>query len=197
MRCRRLAPMARKAASSEVHARGFGDIIGIALIAASVLTLVALLSYDPRDVPANTTTPNAATHNWIGQVGAWQGFLLFFVFGASAYLLPVILFCFGLSYLFQLMAYFHRRWVWTAILLFCCMGLFDLNKLVKPLANWQQNFNATSAGGWMGLMMNKYLFGHFGSVGATIIFATLYLISLLYLTNFQLGEWLRGFLTRQ
>src|SRR6266498_1873854 len=186
--------MARKAASSEVHARGFGDIIGIVLIAASVLTLVAMISYDPRDVPANTTAPNETPKNWIGQVGAWLGYALFFVFGASAYLLPIILCCFGLSYLFLLMSYFHRRWVWSAILLLCCMGLFDLNKSLQFLAHWQQNHNAASAGGSLGLMMNRYVFGHFGSVGATIIFATLYLISLLFLTNFQLGEWLRGLL---
>jgi len=76
------------------------------------------------------------------------------------------------------------------------MGLLDLNKPVTFLAHWQRNYNAASAGGWIGLMMNKYLFGHFGLVGASIIFATLYLISLLFLTNFQLGEWLRGLLAR-
>jgi hypothetical protein len=30
------------------------------------------------------------------------------------------------------------------------------------------------------MMFSKYLFGHFGKVGATILFATLYLISLLF-----------------
>src|SRR6266850_1010531 len=189
--------MARKASPNEVHARGFADIIGIVLIAVSVLTLVALLSYDLKDVPANTTDFNKTPSNWIGPAGAWLAYALFFVFGAGAYLLPILLLCFGLSYLFQLMAYFHRRWVWAATLLLCCMGLLDLNKTVKFLANWQQNYAATSAGGWIGLMMNKYLFGHFGQVGATIIFATLYLISLLFLTNFQLGEWLRGLWRRR
>ena len=186
--------MARKASSNQVHARGFGDIIGIALIAVSVLMLVALLSYDPRDVSVNSTETNLTTHNWIGQIGAWIGFLLFFLFGAGAYLLPILLFCFGLSYLFHWMAYFHRRWVWATTLLLCGMGLLDLNKPVAFLAHWQRNYKAPSVGGWVGLMMNKYLFGHFGSVGATIIFTTLYFISLLFLTNFQLGEWLRGLL---
>src|SRR5213596_2029087 len=119
--------MARKASQSQVHARGFGDIIGIVLISIAVLTLVAFFSYDPADVSATRTPPNATTHNWIGQVGAWLGYASFFAFGAGAYLLPILLFCFGLSYLFQLMAYFHRRWVWAAILLLCCIVLLDLN----------------------------------------------------------------------
>src|SRR6266511_2447898 len=90
--------MARKASSSQVDARGFGDIIGIVLISIAVLALVACL-----------------------------GYASFFAFGAGAYLLPILLFCFGLSYLFPLMAYFHRRWLWAPVLLFCCMGLLDLN----------------------------------------------------------------------
>src|SRR5947207_10362480 len=179
--------MALKTSPGEVHARVFGDIIGIVLIAMSVLMLVALFSYDPKDVPANTTDLNPTPHNWIGQVGAWIAFAMYNVFGAGGYLLPVLLFCFGLSYLFQLMAYFHRRWMWAGLLLFCCMGLLDLNSTMRFLSRWQLNHNAISAGGWFGLMMNKYAFGHFGSIGATIIFVTLYVISLLFLTNFQLG----------
>src|SRR5580765_6637097 len=189
--------MARKTSPSEVHARGFGDIIGIVLIAVSMLMLVALFSYDPKDVPANTTDVNETPHNWIGQVGAWLAFALYNVFGAGAYILPILLLCFGLSYLLQLMAYFHRRWAWAALLLLCCMGLLDLYSTANFLVRWQQNHNATSAGGWIGLMMNKYAFGHFGSVGATILFVTLYLISLLFLTNFALGEWLRGLWRRE
>ena len=194
MPCLTLAVMTRKASPSEVHARGFGDIIGIVLIAVSVLMLVALFSYDPKDVPANTTDLNQTPRNWIGQVGAWLAFALYNVFGAGAYLLPVLLFCFGLSYLFQLMAYFHRRWMWAGLLLFCCMGLLDLNSTMRFLSRWQLNHNAISAGGWFGLMMNKYAFGHFGSVGATIIFVTLYLISLRAspLVNELLRDWATG-----
>src|SRR5438093_643411 len=213
--------MARKASPDEVPARGFGDILGIVLISSALLTLVALFSYDRNDLPVNTTNTNRAIQNWIGPVGAWLGYAAFFVFGAGAYLLPILLVCFGLSYLFQLMAYFHRRWVWAAVLFLCCIGLLDLNtnqdaldKLRTPshapgsaaqseavkagfLDRIASNLNAPSAGGWTGLIMNQYLFNHFGHVGATIIFATLYLISLLFLTNFQLGQWLRAWLKPQ
>jgi S-DNA-T family DNA segregation ATPase FtsK/SpoIIIE len=39
--------------------------------------------------------------------------------------------------------------------------------------------------------MNKFIFGYFGTVGATIIFLMICGISILMLTNFQLGEWMR------
>src|SRR5205085_304187 len=47
-------------------------------------------------------------------------------------------------------------------------------------------------GGLIGKSLNNLVFGHFGKGGASIIFITLYIISLLFLTNFQLGEWLRA-----
>src|SRR6185369_4512474 len=40
-------------------------------------------------------------------------------------------------------------------------------------------------------------FRKFGSVGATIVFFTLYLISMVYLTNFHLGVWVRSFWSRE
>ena len=38
----------------------------------------------------------------------------------------------------------------------------------------------------------RYLFGYFGTVGGTIIFLMLSFISVLYLTNFRLGNWLNA-----
>jgi S-DNA-T family DNA segregation ATPase FtsK/SpoIIIE len=68
------------------------------------------------------------------------------------------------------------------------MGLLDLYRgMFKSLELGLH----TMAGGILGRNLNQYLFGYFGTVGATIIFLTLYFISLLFLTNFQLGDWVR------
>jgi DNA segregation ATPase FtsK/SpoIIIE, S-DNA-T family len=53
------------------------------------------------------------------------------------------------------------------------------------------NDEAGRAGGVVGLAMNKVLFNHFGRVGATIIFITLYLISIISLANFHAREYLQ------
>jgi S-DNA-T family DNA segregation ATPase FtsK/SpoIIIE len=110
------------------------------------------------------------------------------VFGAATYLIPIILFFLGLGYLFQLLSFLQRRWWWAILLLLSCMGVLDLYKIhFKRLSD---NLNAP-IGGIIGVTMNQYIFRHFGVFGATILFGTIYLISLLYLTNFKLGEWLR------
>jgi DNA segregation ATPase FtsK/SpoIIIE, S-DNA-T family len=184
--------VARKDSVDSVSARGFADLIGILLTSVGLLLLVALISYDPRDVSVTGTTVNESARNWIGMAGAWGAWLSFFVLGAAAYLAPILILCFGLSYLFQVMDYFHRHWMWAALLLICCTGLFDLYEETRMLAAFRSNVGAPSAGGYVGLMLNQLIFSHFGTFGATILFITAYGISVLYLTNFKLGEWLRS-----
>ncbi len=181
--------MARKAAADSESTHGFNDIIGIVLMGSSVLLLVALLSYNPGDISANRLPTNPSVRNWIGPFGAWVAYYWFLWIGAAAYELPALLVFLGLGCFFDYFAYLRRRWVWTVVLLLCCIGLLDLYKTY--LGNLERNLS-TTAGGVIGVNLNKYLFGYFGTVGATIIFLMLFLISLLFLTNFQLGRWVRS-----
>jgi hypothetical protein len=87
------------------------------------------------------------------------------------------------------MAYFQRRWVWCLVLMLVCMAWLDLYAELTLFSRLSTNINGPP-GGWGGLMLNRYLFGYFGTIGASILFVTLYGISLLYLTNFELGRWL-------
>ena len=182
--------MARKDSRPAADHRGFSDIIGIVLIAAALLLLVAQLSFDRYDVESNRVPPNQAPHNLIGGAGAYGANLLFGFFGAGAFVLPLLLMVFGVGYLFEFFAYLKRRWVWAGMLFLTSLGLFDLYS--TQLDTLCRNINAPSAGGYVGQFMNDLVFDHFGRPGATIIFCTFYLVSLIFLTNFQLGNWLRG-----
>jgi S-DNA-T family DNA segregation ATPase FtsK/SpoIIIE len=164
---------------------GFNDVIGIVLMALAVLLLAALLSYDPHDVAANILPPNPSVRNWIGPFGAHLAFYSFLWVGAAAYVLPVLLLLIGLGCFFQSFAYLRRRWLWTVVLFLCCTGLLDLHR--QHLPNLQKRLGILP-GGILGDALNHDLFGYFGTVGATIIFLMLYFISLMFLTNFKLGE---------
>ncbi len=66
----------------------------------------------------------------------------------------------------------------------------------------REAIGSLSAGGWLGFLTfgqtprYEYGFSLLGTAGATIVYAALCLISLLFLTNFRLGEWIRGFLEK-
>lgn len=200
--------MARKdSPDREPPQRGFNDIIGIVLVSTALLLLVALLSFDKGDLPIHRTEVNQPIRNWIGPVGAHLAQWSFLVLGAGAYFLPFVLLGLALGYFFEALGYLRRRWLWAVVLFLCCLGVLDLYtnqalhaRLVQDpnlpdtalLERLALDLNAPSAGGLLGWWENRYLFRAFGTVGATILFASLWLISLVFLTNFQLGDWIRG-----
>jgi S-DNA-T family DNA segregation ATPase FtsK/SpoIIIE len=185
--------MARKASADSEASRGLNDVVGAVLAGFAVLLLVALLSYHPRDVSANGLPINHPTRNWIGPIGAWMAYGFFLWLGAAAYVLPVLVFFLGIGCFLDSFAYLRRRWPWLIVFMLCCVALLDLYRGMFGVL--EKNL-FTTAGGILGLNLNKYIFHYFGTPGATIIFFTIYFISLLFLTNFQLGQWIRDFWSR-
>ncbi len=181
--------MARKAASDSTEGHGRNDILGVIFFALSVIVLIALYSYDGRDFGIDAVPANKEVKNWIGAVGAHGAHWLFLIFGAAAYLLPVVLLFLSLGYLLSFLTYLQRRWLWSAVLVFVFMGFFDLNE--EWLRGHLLPGIISPAGGIIGNMMNRAVFHHFGKFGANLVFVTVYTVSLLYLTNFRLGNWLR------
>ena len=80
--------MARKAATESGASRGFDDIVGLGLLTAALLLVVAQLSFDANDIAFLTTQVNKPTHNWIGPIGAYLAWFSFLPLGVAGYLLP-------------------------------------------------------------------------------------------------------------
>src|SRR5258708_5371780 len=127
--------MARKAPPDSHAAHGFNDILGVVLPFAALLLLVAQLSFDRGDLAFNQVPPNHPAHNWIGPAGAQLARATFFVFGFSAYMLPLILVIVGLGCWLESLAYLKRRWIWAVVLLVSCMGCLPLLGLRHLHAN--------------------------------------------------------------
>ena len=71
------------------------------------------------------------------------------------------------------------------------------------VGHFHEIIGAQSSGGWLGYITygqtQHYNYGLslLGNLGAIIVYATLGLISLLFLTNFRLGEWIRTWLDKE
>ena len=193
-------PMSRKSPSESEH-RGFADVIGVALLAAALLLVVAQLSFDRCDLASLCNPPNKPLHNWIGPVGAHFAHWFFSLFGVAAYLFPPLFAAFGAAYLFNFPSYLAQRsrWslLWATVLVMAVTGLLHILHESHWTGQVNVRIGAPSAGGFLGYatygQSESYEWGlcMTGRVGATIIYSTLCLISLLFLTGFQLGEWLR------
>jgi S-DNA-T family DNA segregation ATPase FtsK/SpoIIIE len=190
--------MAKKATADSGGGNGkgeFDDIIGVVLLVLALLLFIAQISFNPRDLSFLSNPPNHPVHNWIGKIGAYLGFISFFLLGLAAYILPFLLATFGLSRLLDAMAHLRRHNVWSAtcgfVLLVSLTGLLHLS---HPGA--VERIAAQSAGGFLGWMTfgqtPRYDFGLslLGHIGATIAYLALGGISLLFITKFELGAWL-------
>jgi S-DNA-T family DNA segregation ATPase FtsK/SpoIIIE len=187
--------MARKSDETSHPKNGFNDVIGIALLALALLLLVAQLSFDRHDISFLVTKVNKPAHNWIGPMGAHFAHWFFIFFGLGAYLLPWIFSAFGASYLVGVPAFLRERirWFswWSVVLLVAVTGTFHLLDLHNLAGYAHERIGAASAGGGLGWLTYEYGFWMLGTLGAAIVYAALGLISLLFLTNFQLGHWIR------
>jgi S-DNA-T family DNA segregation ATPase FtsK/SpoIIIE len=194
-------PMAQKSGSDGKH--GMNEVIGILLLAAALLLLVAQLSFDRYDLASVRVPPNREAQNWIGTGGAYFAYATFCPLGLGAYLVPWLLALMGVSYLLNLFAYLreHLRWTvgWMLLLLVSLTGLLHLASGFRWLHDLASNIYTPYAGGWLGYLTygqtrdRNFGFSLLSPLGATVIYATLGIISLLFLTNFHLSEWIRMF----
>jgi len=196
--------MARKSDDAPHSKNGINDVIGIALLVVALLVLVSQLSFDRFDISFYKEPHNKPVHNWIGPFGAYLGWFSFLPFGLAAYLLPWIFAVFGVAFLLNFPGHLRERWrwsaLWTGLLLVSVTGLLYIFSGAGWFGKIHENIGAPNAGGWLGYLTfgqtQKYNFGFslLGGLGATIVYASLGLISLLFLTNFHLGGWIRALL---
>lgn len=190
--------MARKEGREQSVKRGSDDIIGIIWIALAFLFFFALYTFHPSDVPSNQVGTGAGTRNWAGKVGVFLAYTcLLRPFGAAAFLVPFALLALGLGYLFSYLGFIKRRAAWLAGLILSCIGLLQVwRKDVAWIGEWETSINVPTIGGFVGAIFDGAVLQYFGKAGATVVLLALYAISLLFLTNFQLGEWLRSVVAR-
>ena len=188
--------MARKSADAE-SSPGLSYVIGVTLLALALFLLIAQWSFARGDLPMNEMPVNSPIRNHAGWLGAQTAHGFFFVLGASAYLLPVVLVALGLGCWFPALAYLRRRWPWVLVLLISGSGLLHLANDAPLCQRVCYNLSAPYVGGFVGWVLYEYLFWMVGTAGAAILYSALYLISLLFLTNFRLGDWLQRLWNRQ
>ncbi len=195
--------MARKAsAENSSPRRGLDDVIGVALLIAAVLLLLAQWSFDSWDIAAIHNPPNKPPHNWIGPIGAYLAWFVFLAFGVVGYLVPLLLAMFGAAHLLGFLHYLceRLRWslLWSVGLLVSLTGLLYLAGTAGWLGNFHLKLGVPNVGGMLGFLTygqtHNYEFGFslLGPIGATIVYAAIGLVSIVFLTGFQLGDWLRG-----
>jgi hypothetical protein len=144
------------------------EVSGVLLFFGGVLLLLALCSFDARDVPSwafGLHSPcNRVPVNFVGRVGAIVANLCYFLFGGASYFGAVALIGLGVSkFLHQ--ENFGIRAGWAFVFVLSWSTLLDLQKVI--LLDWKARFGIEGPGGWFGhridLVLGKNVLGGLGS----------------------------------
>jgi len=176
------------------HARPFHEISGFFLFGTAALLFLALISYDPGDVPSyiplvSTTTPyNSLTRNYVGLVGAVCAGYSYFLFGSGAYLISMLLVAFGISKTIRPLPSIKERAGWGLVLLLSFCALAERQPWF--LRNWNGELGIEGPGGWSGHALSR-AFIPLGNVGAIVVLLAFCAASLIFVTGFHPVEFLR------
>jgi len=163
------------------------EVTGVLLFFGGVLLLLALCSFDARDVPSwalGIHSPcNKIPVNFVGRVGAIVANLLYFLFGGASYFGAVALIGLGFSkFLHQ--ENFGIRAGWAFVFVLSWSTLLDLQKVI--LLDWKAKFGIEGPGGWFGHHIDLVLGRNvLGGLGSALIFIALALVSLILATGFH------------
>lgn len=174
-------------------------VTGLVLLGLAVLLLVALVTYDARDIPgwvpliSQSNAGNAVTHNLCGVAGAIGAGYLYFLFGAAAYLWIIVLAGYGIAKLAARGFTLRDRFGWSVLLVLSGACLLHLQPWFFQSWNDGFNFQGPSGwikgggpGGWFGYWIGGRAFGGtMGEVGAPLVLGVIYLASIVLAIGFH------------
>lgn len=149
------------------------EFLGIILFTISLLMMLALVSYDWKDISLLRAPPNSPPANYIGPAGAWFGFATLMMFGLAAFLVPVGAGLVGIVLVVKPgHRFLYRVLCWTAATL-AAGGLLQLRQSRFEILCERFNISGIT-GGIFGWFAAERLFSRaFGTTGAIVLLAGL------------------------
>ena len=182
------------------------EVIALAILGTGILLLLALFSFDPRDLAFYSQPAQDPKANLVGPAGAYLGGILFLLFGLGSYLFPVVFIAGGLLLFFAKEVRYSQKFLYLGILLVTGACLLQLAApavgpaLANPLFSGGQGIDGAPSpagkmpGGYIGYFLNdKFVAPILGTVGAVLVFGLSYLVVLVLLFEFRPAELARAF----
>ncbi len=183
---------ARRAPSPPSHIQR--EVIGVILIALSLLTLLSLLSFVPGEAKTVASGAPAANppRNLIGSFGAVLAGGFFYAIGGAAYLFPLLLGRLGFRCFSQTPVSIRLRTAGSSLAAVLFLSAFLHLELTAVPTLTSGLVSRGMAGGIGGQIMGEGLRAVFASTGAHILVIAGFIVSLLFTTPLSLTEVLSG-----
>ena len=182
---------ARRAPSPPSHIQR--EVIGVILIALSLLTLLSLLSFVPGEAKtvASGAPASSPPRNLIGSFGALLAGGFFYLIGGAAYLFPLLLGRLGFRCFSNTPASIRLRTAGSSLAaVFFLSAFLHLEMTAVPTLT-SGMISRGMAGGIVGQDIGDGLRAVFAGTGAHILIIAGFLVSLLFTTPLSLAEAVR------
>jgi S-DNA-T family DNA segregation ATPase FtsK/SpoIIIE len=172
-----------------VKNNAWNEVFALVLLIVGTVLFLALVSYNPKDLPSwvpwsYLSPPNWPAQNFIGPFGAILASICYFMIGAASYFLAAIFLGFGAAKLFHPGLRVTRRVPW--FVLFIASGACLLQLQTRHFLGWRAAFNIPGPGGWVGYFFGKtLLLSSMGKVGSIILLAGVYIATLILMTGLR------------
>lgn len=164
------------------------EIWGVFFLLLGLFTFASLFFYHPEDISFYTSHPNSPVQNYSGVIGAYLAFWAFLIFGASAFLIPMVFLLWAGCFFLQRVP---ERKLFKFIGL--VIALLSLATLVTISVKSEYRF---VYGGAFGHVAGNHLLRYFGRLGSYILAGSALLLSLLLATDFLIYPLVRGVLKK-
>jgi len=168
--------------------RKHAELRALVWLGVAALLTLALFFYDPANNPLLTTDANASGHNYTGMAGSACGYVLLFLLGLTAYLIPAFLLVH--SVLLFVRRPMHR--LALKVLLLVVLGvsaacLLDLQRAVSPGGRFGYLATMEGLGGYVGhRLVAHVLRPGLGPFGTATLTTVAFLAALVGITEVQL-----------
>jgi S-DNA-T family DNA segregation ATPase FtsK/SpoIIIE len=165
------------------------EAAAVVYAASAVLLTLSLVSYRGED-PSLNSSSGARPLNWIGFPGSYAADAVFQLFGAMAFVFPVLLGLLAWKWLRSkpIQAQGVKVFGWLVL-------VGSASALVSMKTGWRLFHDAVPAGGMSGLLLADFLVRTMNLTGALILTATCLTVSLYLVSSFsmtKLALWFQG-----
>jgi S-DNA-T family DNA segregation ATPase FtsK/SpoIIIE len=161
---------------SKKHRSRTNEVLAVILIAFSVLLILSLVTYDPKDPSWNSVGPQQRLSNLIGIFGAYLADFLFSMFGLASLAIPVLMIVIAVRIFFaEEIGIPVKKAIGATLLLTATAGTFAL----FPKIAGHMLLHSASNGGMVGYLVEGALASWLNTIGAAIVLTVAFVLTLM------------------
>jgi S-DNA-T family DNA segregation ATPase FtsK/SpoIIIE len=161
---------------SKKHRSRTNEVLAVILIAFSVLLILSLVTYDPKDPSWNSVGPQQRLSNLIGVFGAYLADFLFSMFGLASLSIPVLMIIIAVRVFFaEEIGIPVKKAIGAILLLTATSGIFAL----FPKISGHFLLHSASNGGMIGYLVEGSLASWLNTIGAAIVLTVTFVLTLM------------------